>query len=78
MTVWPQYPGYHVRVLRDEPRGPRFHKVPKEAVMFTLRLDDDVHARRAAMAYADSVEHEKTVLASRLRRACRDHGGCQR
>lgn len=63
---------YSVRYSDDEPG------TLDGAILFVLRVDTDLHARRAAMAYADSVEHERPRLANELRRQCRTHGGCQR
>jgi len=41
------------------------------AAYFVLRLDEDPHARKAAMAYADSVEQENKQLADELRTTVR-------
>lgn len=38
-----------------------------DAQYFVLRLDTDIHARRAIMAYAESVEIENGTLSSELR-----------
>lgn len=39
----------------------------RDAEYFVLRLDKDKHARKAVMAYADSVESENPVFAKDLR-----------
>lgn len=41
--------------------------VDPDAQYFVLRLDTDLHARRAIMAYAESVEIENGTLSSELR-----------
>lgn len=42
---------------------PIFEQVDPMACYFVLRIDEDIHARRAARAYADSVRAENAVLA---------------
>ncbi len=46
-------------------RGSR--PVDKDAVYFVLRLDEDPHARTAALAYADSVESDNAQFAQDIR-----------
>jgi hypothetical protein len=41
--------------------------VDPEAIYFVLRLDEDPHARKAALAYADSVKAENSVFARDIR-----------
>jgi hypothetical protein len=41
--------------------------VDENAEYFVLRIDKDVHARKAALAYADSVEIENPALANDVR-----------
>jgi hypothetical protein len=53
---------------RDLPETPRYLPVDPEAVYFVLRLDEDPHARKAALAYADSVESENAEFAGDIRR----------
>jgi len=47
-----------------------------EADYFVLRIDKDVHARRAAIAYADSIKEENPNLAFDIRqRVAKYEGG---
>jgi len=41
--------------------------IDPNADYFVLRLDKDEHARKAALAYADSVETENPVFAADIR-----------
>lgn len=45
-------------------------EIDPEAVYFVLRLDTDRHARRAAWAYAASIEDENPALALDLMVQC--------
>jgi hypothetical protein len=51
---------YHITKTSGEP-------VDESAVYFVLRVDEDPHARKALLAYADSVASENEILASDLR-----------
>lgn len=54
------YGKYHITKADGTPVDP-------DAQYFVLRLDTDIHARRAIMAYAESVEMENGELSSELR-----------
>lgn len=41
--------------------------VDENAIYFVLRLDTDIHARRAALAYAASVQAENPLFAREIR-----------
>lgn len=61
--------GYKKGGLKDkyEVRKTNGKPVDPEAWYFLLRVDHDIHAQKAAMCYADSVESENPVLAYELR-----------
>lgn len=57
---------------------PVFESIPvdPEAIYFVLRLDEDPHARKAALSYADSVEVDNPVFARDIRaRVAKLEGG---
>lgn len=67
--------GYQKGGLKDkyEIRKTNGKPVDPESWYFLLRVDHDIHAQKAAMCYADSVENENPVLAEELRTKVRTY-----
>lgn len=66
---------YHIQKIEEVPReGPyggckrKIVDCDPGAVYFVLRLDEDPHARKATLAYADSVEADNPIFARDIRR----------
>jgi len=49
------------------------NKTDPEAVYFVLRIDNDEHARKAALTYAESIKEENPNLAMDLYSKVRRH-----
>ena len=51
-------------------------EVDKGADYFVLRLDKDIHARKAALGYAESVSNENPILAIELNKRISKYNKC--